>query len=274
MEPSRKITCSNNHQFCKTVRPLISLYSTYRPLSAFGFSIGYENITSSLTTSERAEKLLLGAGVSLFDKRLKLGIDLRSPTLDWVNAQFNYTPHFTMHLSPTRNIRISFQADDDLNLYAGVRFGLGPASFESAGLQNSSASGAALLFESGDDSDLSVAIKKRYVPLEIEGTYSYSNTGDSYFRLLSTVKAMAEDSYVKGIVLIVKSNSLGFGQLKEIRDIIDKSKKHAIAFLPGYISLPSYYLASVASAIYTQPSNSFDASGLSSERFYMSNLLI
>ena len=92
--------------------------------------------------------------------------------------------------------------------------------------------------------------------------------------ILDAVHHAATDNRIKGIVIDARANGLGFTQLKQVRDAVEKFKssgKFVWAYADMY-SQGAYYLASVADSVMVNPTGDIELKGIASQLPFMKNL--
>lgn len=97
----------------------------------------------------------------------------------------------------------------------------------------------------------------------------------SFLELISTIEHLAAADDTAGLVLKIKNNSLGWSQVWELRQAIDRFKqtgKEVIAYLPS-TSLKNTYLASGCSKTWLAPHSPFSPDGLQVRLESYKNLL-
>ncbi|WP_299456932.1 signal peptide peptidase SppA [uncultured Microscilla sp.] len=94
--------------------------------------------------------------------------------------------------------------------------------------------------------------------------------GTGLMGILHNIEKAKNDPNIAGIVLHLQSIGAGFASLKELREALNdfrQSKKFVWAY-GEYLSEGAYYLASVASKIYLNPTGSLEFNGLSAQRTF------
>ncbi|UFP92791.1 signal peptide peptidase SppA [Gloeobacter morelensis] len=92
---------------------------------------------------------------------------------------------------------------------------------------------------------------------------------------LDNLKKAAKDPRIKGVVLRLDGNSLGWARVEELREAIAKfrqSGKFAVGYAEG-ISERGYYLALALDRLYLPPTGGFEMNGLVSSNSHLPGLL-
>ncbi len=117
--------------------------------------------------------------------------------------------------------------------------------------------------EQGSDNPLEDFVEEAVPFLGQEG-----NIG--LLELVKTLEKAQTDDNIKGILLDLGTVNAGFASLEEIRNALlqfKKTKKPIFAY-GEYLSENAYYLASIADAIFLNPSGNLELNGLVSEQVY------
>jgi len=124
---------------------------------------------------------------------------------------------------------------------------------------------------------------KRFHRLKLAGDFSeragadlFGRTvGTSFLELMQGLETMVADPSVEGLILDLDEISMGYGQLWELRQMLERFKAREVKMV-AYLRASGYreyYLATVADAIYMGPSATFNARGvLAQQDFYRAAL--
>ena len=94
--------------------------------------------------------------------------------------------------------------------------------------------------------------------------------------ILDDIEKAKVDSRIKGILLKINLNFMGWAKIDEIRDKLNdfkKSGKYVIAYLGSYVAEKEYYLALAADSIYAVPNGLLEMNGLIIESIHLPGML-
>jgi protease-4 len=165
----------------------------------------------------------------------------------------------------------------EMATFNGFRSNAQPGELEDAGVSS------VRLSSSWKPSIADRFMKDRIVKIRIDGNYQEEGIGFSFFAphsksmysVLSRMQQIANDPEVAGLWLDLRSPSFRFSDLVEIRDALEdiKAKGKKIVVYSKSYGLGSYYLASVADAVFIYPVGSIIMPGINAKGLYYKELL-
>lgn len=129
-----------------------------------------------------------------------------------------------------------------------------------------------------DNSVLVLDLSK--VKYDYAGKFNYKDLGfneepkTGVSNIIKALESAKDDDRIKGITLINQKNTLGFVQLREIRQELENFKESGkfVMSYGDYFSQRDYYLNSVADSVYLNPLGLVDFKGLAVEILYLKGL--
>ncbi len=111
-------------------------------------------------------------------------------------------------------------------------------------------------------------VPKSSLPIKLGPTTSLKSICDN-------IEKARVDQRIKGILLRINSNTLGWAKLDELRERLanfKKSGKYVIAYLGSYVAESDYYLALAADSIFVAPGGFMEMNGLVVQTIHLPGL--
>ncbi len=273
----------------------------FRPTTGLGLGVMARDISPAFLDPDQALPLRLGVGLALrgFDGRLV--IDNEAHLVQGAD-RFEYRPRLA--IEPVSGLRAFGHAEIGVPLpgregmaqfdgfSVGMEMSFGQGGLQGAGYfgqfgtsESTAVTGVAGRAWMGTQPKRSLLPERPYwVSLDLDDTITEQAMGgffapptQAYLGLINDIDAMAEDPAVTGVVLNIGPMNLGFGQLWEFHDAMERlhdAGKYSIAII--HTEAPTtrtIYAAAAADEIWMAPNTIYGPTGLNAELISYAGLL-
>lgn len=300
LSPSPYISLGGNINFfgSRTNERLNSLRTTdfgiqLRPASTVGFGFVARDVRAAFLDEDRALPRRFGTGVAYraFEGRLVLDTEIHH-----VQGADGFQVRPRIAGEPISGLRLFGQGQVDASMpngsldpsFAGASFGL-EVSTGTSGIQSaaqlgrfgtadaSTPTGASYRLWTGTPQKRPLFTRRsRWIRLDLDDSIAeqattrlFGATSNAFLGLINDIDAIAEDPSVEGVILEVGRFDLGYAQLWELHQAIERlhdAGKRSIAFIASDIpSTQIVYAASAAQEVWMRPVSPYSPTGLQVE---------